>query len=121
MFCCNFRRYSCPMSDPNEDLYLVVGVAFGDDRDGGYSPWCLSLHSLRSFRCQVPRVTQRSPFGCFATFFFPFWSAAYPTVTLRVFFWFYFACMTLPLMKGVGVTFLLYRGGNSVFLFTFAR
>ncbi len=76
--------------------------------------------SLPSFFHFGRQVTQRSPFGCFATFFFPFWSAAYPTVTLRVVFWFYFAYMTLPLMKGVGVTFLLYMGGNSVFLFTFA-
>ena len=33
---------------------------------GHPDPWYLPLHSLRSFHGQVPRVTQRSPSGCFA-------------------------------------------------------
>ena len=49
--------------DPNNEGLILMGVASGDDRDGD-SPWCLPLHSLCSFRGQVPRVTQRPPFGC---------------------------------------------------------
>ena len=40
------------------------GVAFSDAADSLLYPWCLPLHSLRSFRRQVPRVTKRPPSGC---------------------------------------------------------
>ena len=52
--------------DPNNEGLILMGVASGDDKDSVDNPWCLPLHSLRSFRGQVPRVTQRPPFGCFA-------------------------------------------------------
>ena len=45
---------------------MRFGVAAGDDMDGLQCRGCLPLHSLRSFRQQVPPVTQMTPSGCFA-------------------------------------------------------
>ena len=45
---------------------MGFGVAFSDEMDGLRNQGCLPLHSLRSFRWQVPLVTQMTPSGCFA-------------------------------------------------------
>ena len=49
--------------DPLDNMGF--GVALGDDLEGWRHRGCLPLHSLRSFRQQVPPVTQMTPSGCF--------------------------------------------------------
>ena len=54
------------VAEGDPTTHAVEGVAFGDDMDRLRHRGYLPLHSHRSFRKQVPSVTQMTPSGCFA-------------------------------------------------------